>query len=91
MYSCLCAVGVIGILSEEEKGTVYVVNYLVKLYLVYIVVFNPRDESFCKTRCHLHPLLVEICDSNSRLVVDEDDNGKFRLETVNRSKSDMQG
>ena len=23
------------------------------------------------------------CDSNSRLVVDEDDNGKFRLEGVN--------
>ena len=29
---------------------------------------------------HLHPLQVENCDSNSRLVVDEDDNGKFRLE-----------
>ena len=33
---------------------------------------------------HLHPLQVENCDSNSRLVVDEDDNGKFRrLERVN--------
>ena len=31
---------------------------------------------------HLHPLQVETCDSNSRLVVDEDDNGKFRLERV---------
>ena len=31
---------------------------------------------------HLHPLQVENCDSNSRLVVDEDDNGKFRLERV---------
>ena len=29
---------------------------------------------------HLHPLQVVNCDSNSRLVVDEDDNGKFRLE-----------
>ena len=29
---------------------------------------------------HIHPLQVENCDSNSRLVVDEDDNGKFRLE-----------
>ena len=26
---------------------------------------------------------VENCDSNSRLVVDEDDNGKFRLARVN--------
>ena len=30
----------------------------------------------------LHPLQVENCDSNSRLVVDEDDYGKFRLERV---------
>ena len=32
---------------------------------------------------HLHPLQVENCTSNSRLVVDEDDNDKFRLERVN--------
>ena len=31
----------------------------------------------------LYPLQVENCDSNSRLVVDEDDNGKFRPERVN--------
>ena len=30
----------------------------------------------------LYPLQVENCDSNSRLVVDEDDNGKFKLERV---------
>ena len=34
------------------------------------------------TTNHLYPLQVENCDSNSRLVVDEDDNGKFRLERV---------
>ena len=28
----------------------------------------------------LHSLQVENCDSNSRLVVNEDDNGKFRIE-----------
>ena len=28
------------------------------------------------------PLQVENCDSNSRLVVDEDDNGKLLLERV---------
>ena len=33
------------------------------------------------TSCHLHPLQVENC--NSRLVVDEDDNGKLRIERVN--------
>ena len=35
------------------------------------------------TSSHLHPLQVENCDSNSRLVVDEDYNGKFRFERVN--------
>ena len=30
----------------------------------------------------LHPLQVENCESNSRLVVDEDDYGKFRTERV---------
>ena len=30
----------------------------------------------------LHPLQVENCGSDSRLVVDEDDNGKFRPERV---------
>ena len=39
--------------------------------------------NFLTTSNHLHPLQVENCDSNSRLVVDEDDNGKFRLERVN--------
>ena len=40
---------------------------------------------FLPTSNHLHPLQVENCDSNSRLVVDEDDNGKFRLERVKRN------
>ena len=31
---------------------------------------------------NFHPLQVENCDSNSRRVVDEDDNGKFRLVRV---------
>ena len=41
---------------------------------------------FCNfqiTSNHLHLLQVENCDSNSRLVGDEDDNGKFRLERFN--------
>ena len=37
---------------------------------------------FLLTLNHLHPLQVENCDSNLRLVVDEDDNGKFSLERV---------
>ena len=38
---------------------------------------------FSHTSSHLYPLQVENCDSNSRLVVDKDDNGKFRPERVN--------
>ena len=45
-------------------------------HMAIFVIFSP-------TPSHLHPLQVENCDSNSRLVVDEDDNDKFRLERVN--------
>ena len=52
-----------------------------KLVCQYMVIFF----NFSLTSSHLHPLQVENCDSNSRLVVDEDDNGKFRLERVKLS------
>ena len=38
--------------------------------------------NFSSTSNHLHSLQVENCDGNSQLVVNEDDNGKFRLERV---------
>ena len=47
-----------------------------KLVYQYIAIFF----NFPPTSNHLHPLQVENCDSNSRLVVDEDDKGEFRLE-----------
>ena len=47
--------------------------------LQYMAIFL----NFSPTSSHLHPLQVENCDSNSRLVVDEDDNGKFGLERAN--------
>ena len=34
---------------------------------------------------HLHPLQVENCNSNSRLVVDEDANGELKIERVKRA------
>ena len=49
-----------------------------KLSHQYIAIFF----NFLNTLNHLHSLQVENCDSNSRLVVDEDDNGKFSLERV---------
>ena len=48
-----------------------------KLVYQYTTIFL----NFSPTSNHLPPLQVENCDSNSRLVVDEDDNG-FRLERV---------
>ena len=46
-----------------------------KLLPIHFLHFSP-------TSSHFHPLQVENCDSNSRLVVDEDENGKFRPERV---------
>ena len=42
-------------------------------YMAIFFTFSPASN-------HIHPLQVENCDSNSRLVADEYDNGKFRLE-----------
>ena len=49
-----------------------------KLFYEYTVIFF----NFPPTSNHLHPLQVENCDSDSRLVVDGDGNGKFRPERV---------
>ena len=47
-------------------------NISMKLVYQYMAVFF----NLSPTSNHLHPLQVENCDSNSRLVVDEDDNVK---------------
>ena len=52
---------------------------LIETGLQYITIFFNLPP----TSSHLHPLQVRNCDSNLRLVVDEDDNGKFRLERFN--------
>ena len=49
-----------------------------KLAYKYIAIFFNCST----TSNHLHPLHVENCESNSRLVVDKDDNGKSRPERV---------
>ena len=49
-----------------------------KLVYQYMAIFF----NFSPTSNHGHPLQVENCDSNSRLVVDEDDHDEFRLERV---------
>ena len=54
-----------------------------KLVYQYIVIF----VNFSPTFSHLRPPQVENCDSNSRLVVDKNDNAKFRLERVKVCKS----
>ena len=54
-------------------------NISMQLVYQYMAIFF----NFSRTSNHLHPLQVKNCDSNSPLVVYEDDNGKFRLERVN--------
>ena len=54
-----------------------------KLFYQYLTIFF----NFLIRSSHLHPLQVENFDSNSRLAVDEDDNGKFRPERVNPLRS----
>ena len=49
-----------------------------KLFYQYVAIFF----NFSPTLSHLNSLQGENCDSNSRLVVDEDDNGKLKLERV---------
>ena len=51
----------------------------IKRVYQYMVIFL----DFYITSNHLHSLQVGNCDGNSRLVVDEDDNGKFRPEINN--------
>ena len=55
-------------------------NISMQLVYQYMAIFF----NYVPTSNHLHPLQVQVqnCDSNSRLVVDEDENGKFRLERV---------
>ena len=53
-----------------------------KLVYQYMAIFF----NFSPTLNHLHPLMplqADNCDSNSRLVVDEEENGKLRLERIN--------
>ena len=51
-----------------------------KLFYQYMAIFY----NLTPTSSHLHPLQVKNCDSNSQLVVDEDDNGKLRLERIEK-------
>ena len=54
-------------------------NIFMKLFYQYMAIFF----NFSPTSNHLHPLQVENCDSNSRLVVDEDGNAKSGLKELN--------
>ena len=49
----------------------------VLIITTYFLQVSPNSGNF-------HPLQVENCDSNSRLVVDENYKGKFKLERVNK-------
>ena len=58
-----------------------------KICMKVVYQYMAMFMNFSPTSNPLHPLQVENCDSDSRLVVDEDDNGKLRLERVNNHYS----
>ena len=58
-------------------------NISMKLVYQYMAIFF----SFSPTSNHLHPLQVENCNSNSRLVVDEDDNVNSGLKGLNNFRN----
>ena len=55
---------------------------LVRQYIAIFFTFSPTSN-------HLHSPQVENCDGNSRLVVGENENDKFRLERVNPMRPDI--
>ena len=59
-------------------------NISMKMVYRYVTIFF----TFSPTSNHIHPLQVENCDSNSRLVVDEDGNVKSGLKGLNMSSDD---
>ena len=62
-------------LRYNFSTTIVRMNISMKLGNQYMAIFF----TFSPTSNHFHPLQVENCDSNSRLVVDEDDNVKSGL------------
>ena len=63
------------------------VNLIYSLYELYYILLKTFFFYLPTTPTHLHTLQVKNCDSNSRLVVDEDDNGNFRLEMIKGFRS----
>ena len=56
-----------------------------KLFYQYMVIFL----NVSLTSNHLYPLQAANCCRNSRLVVDEEDYGKFRIERVNPYSAEL--
>ena len=54
-----------------------------------VLPIHSNFRHFSPTSNHLHSLQVENCGSNSRLVVNEDDYGKFSIERINMNISDL--
>ena len=75
-------------ISEERLTFVKPSGFGTKIFMEQFNQITVYLFHMAPTSSHLHPLQVENCDSNSRLVVDEYDNGKLRLERVNCSKGE---
>ena len=69
-------------LPEKRPNFPTTMGFRMKISMKLVYQYMTIFFNFLPTSNHVHPLQAENCDSNSRLVVDEDDNGKFRLERV---------
>ena len=66
-------------MSENRLNFLTTRGFRMKISMKLVYQYMAIFFNFSPTSNHLHPRQVENCDSNSRLVVDEEDNGKFRL------------
>ena len=57
-----------------------------KISMKLVYQYRQFFSNFTPTSNHLHPLQVENCDSNSRLVVDEDDDGNSGIKGLKQQK-----
>ena len=98
IYTFLCGFTVIvsafNPLSPHDASSFYIpekrLNFLTtrgvrkknSMKLFYQYMYMTILANLSTSSRHLHPLQVENCDSDARLVVDEDANDKFRPERV---------
>ena len=82
--TCLTLIGASFYIPEIRINFPTTRGFKMKISMKVVYQYMAIFINFSPTLNHLHPLQVENCDSNSWLVVDEDDCGKLRPERVKK-------